>query len=113
MKRATVYKTLVGILLMVGVTTSTPVSQAQQQKYHDNPLCDDYIRIKLDMYLNTAPAMNMDEYLGYKQELIAYCDKMIRCDNNAPGASPDASNPSSSRGSRNPSGLRSYKLDLY
>lgn len=95
------------LLSVVVVSVTTRVKAEDYQVFHSNPLCDDYVRTKLDAYLKTSAAVNFDEYVDYKKQLINYCDQAIRCDS-------DGKNGNAGGQSQKPTGgLRSYKLNLY
>lgn len=72
------------ILLALASVTLPLSAQAggRQQINHPNNLCDDYIRLKLQEYLDNTERANYDDYMVYKQQLIDYCDESTR--NNTP-----------------------------
>lgn len=64
--------------VVAGILSVAPAHAAMRQVQHPNSLCDDYIRLKLQEYLDSNAAVTYDEYIAYKQDLVQFCDGALR-----------------------------------
>ena len=62
--------------IIILLLLSQPVF-AQRQIFHPNPLCDDYVRLKTQEYLDRFETANYDDYMAYKAEVKQYCSEMM------------------------------------
>lgn len=66
------------------IATSASTYAAQRQKYSSNRLCDDYVRLKLQEYLDGYEAVSYDDYIAYKDQLTQFCEESLTNNNPLP-----------------------------
>lgn len=76
------------LLIAIAVTLSS-AALAQRQIHHSSPLCDDYVRLKTQEYLDKYETANYDDYMTYKAEVSQYCSEMLRSGDLSPASGGD------------------------
>lgn len=68
------------IVLASCIALGSTANAANRQHYAPTPLCDDYIRLKLQEYLDRYETVDYEDYAAYKEEITRFCQDQLAND---------------------------------